>query len=322
MPRQSSPYKQVPNKDKDPEFYEITDFIYDITGVKGLSKNTADSYTSDLNLYAIYIKKYRKKEYAEDIIKEDIEAYLQTLKKNGFEARSISRKLTAIKAFHAYCYKEIDKRFKEDPAKDIKFSKAEKHLPEVLSLEEVENLINSVDTSDDIGIRNKAILEVLYSSGMRISELTELELAQIHLSNNYIIAHGKGDKERICPLGEPAVIALRNYLTNVRNKLSKVPNKYCFLNYKGEHLSRVSVFKMIKDQALIAGINKEVSPHTLRHSFATHLLENGVSLRMVQEMLGHEDISTTEIYTHIESNRLKDIYTKAHPMAKGGKKNV
>ena len=315
MPRKKSPYKQIANKDKEPTFYEIKDFEYYLTGEKMLSVNTANSYTSDLNLYAEYLIKYRKINDPRDVLKEDIEAYLLTLKRNGFESRSISRKLTSIKAFHKFCFREL-RGFKEDPSQYIKGSKKENHLPTVLTTEEILALIDAVDVKTDIGIRNKAILEVLYSTGMRISELTELKLNQIHLNQKYLIALGKGNKERICPLGDPAIIALRKYLENVRLKLSKTPSDLCFLNYQGKHLSRNYLFRLIKDLAIKANINKEISPHTIRHSFATHLLENDVSLRMVQTMLGHEDISTTQIYTHIETNRLKDIYNKAHPLSK------
>ena len=315
MPRKKSPYKQIANKDKEPKFYEIKDFEYFLTGEKMLSKNTAASYVSDLNLYAEYLIKYRDVIDPRDVKKEDIEAFLLTLNRNGFESRSISRKLTSIKAFHKFCFKEL-RGFKEDPSQYVLASKKETHLPTVLTTEEITNLIDVIDTSNDIGIRNKAILEVLYSTGMRISELTELKLSQIHLNQKYLIALGKGEKERICPLGEPAILALRKYLESVRLKLSKRPSDLCFLNYKGEHLSRNYLFKLIKELAIKANITKEISPHTIRHSFATHLLENDVSLRMVQTMLGHEDISTTQIYTHIETNRLKQIYNNAHPLSK------
>ena len=316
MPKEKSPYKQIQNKYKEPEFYEIKDFLYYLSGEKMLSKNTVNSYESDLNIYAKYIKKYRKILSANDISKEDIEAYLLTLKRNGFTATTISRKLTAIKAFHEFCYMEMPRLFKDNPAANIKSQKLEHHLPEVLTIEEIELMLKAIDTKTDIGKRNLAIMETLYSTGMRISELTELKLSQIHLNQKYLIAYGKGKKERICPLGEPAIIALRNYIGEVRIKLIHLPTDLCFLNYKGEHLSRNYIFKIIKDLAYKANINKNISPHTIRHSFATHLLANDVSLRMVQTMLGHEDISTTQIYTHIESERLKNIYLKAHPMSK------
>ena len=320
MPRVSSPYKQIPNKDKEPVFYEIKEFSFYLTGEKMLSKNTASSYETDLTKYCEYLKEYRKVYDVSDIKKEDIEAYLAMLKKNGFTATSIARKLTSIKKFHAFCLNEYPKEIKDDPAKLISSSKKETHLPEVLTVEEIDLLISAIDTSTDIGIRNKAILEVLYSTGMRISELTELKLAQIHLNQKYLIALGKGNKERICYLGDEAIISLRTYITKVRVKHISKPTDLCFLNYQGNHLSRNYIFKYLKELAIKANITKEISPHTIRHSFATHLLQNDVSLRMVQEMLGHENISTTQIYTHIEKERLKEVYMNAHPMSEKNKK--
>lgn len=314
MPREKSLVKRPLNASLEPTFYEIRDFEMYLTGEKMLSKNTAQSYVSDLNLYAKYMYKYRHLEFADEIRKEDIEAYLLTLKRNGFTSTSISRKLTAIKEFHRFCYREL--RFRTDPTELIQNQKQAHHLPTVLSVAEINQLLNAIDTTTDIGIRNKAIFETLYSTGMRISELTELKLKQLHLNQKYLIAFGKGEKERICPLGDEAVIALRKYLTEVRIKLSKTPNDLCFLNYQGKHLSRNYLFRYLKELAVKAGITKEISPHTIRHSFATHLLENDVSLRMVQTMLGHEDISTTQIYTHLEASRLKEIYNNSHPLSK------
>lgn len=318
MPREKSPYKQVPNKDKEPPFYEIKEFILYLLGEKMLSTNTANSYETDLNKYCEYLKKYRNVFDVIDITKEDIEAYLALLKKNGFTAASIARKLTAIKKFHSFCVQEY-REIKDDPAKLISSSKKEVHLPEVLTIEEIELLIDAIDITTDVGIRNKAIIETLYCTGMRISELTELKLSQIQLNKKYLIAFGKGQKERICQLGDEAIVALRKYISEVRIKWIHTPTDLCFLNYQGKHLSRNYLFKYIKELALKAGINKEISPHTLRHSFATHLLQNDVSLRVVQAMLGHENISTTQIYTHIENEHLKQVYIKAHPMSENKK---
>lgn len=318
MPRQSSPYKQVLNKDKQPPFYEIKEFILYLVGEKMLSKNTASSYETDLNKYSEYLKKYRNIYDVADITKDDIESYLTSLKKGGFTAASIARKLTSIKKFHAFCVTEY-REIKDDPAKLITSGKKEAHLPEVLTVEEIEMLINAIDTTTDVGIRNKAIIETLYCTGMRISELTELKLSQIQLNRKYLIAYGKGQKERICQLGDEAVLALRKYISEIRIKMVHVPTDLCFVNYQGKHLSRNYLFRYIKELALKAGITKEISPHTLRHSFATHLLQNDVSLRVVQAMLGHENISTTQIYTHIENEHLKQVYMKAHPMSEKNK---
>ena len=318
MPREASAFKQIPNKDKEPIFYEIKEFVLYLVGEKMLSQNTASSYESDLNKYAEYLKKYRNIYDVADITKEDVESYLSSLKRGGFTASSIARKLTSIKKFHAFCITEY-REIKEDPAKLISSSKKETHLPEVLTLEEILMLLEAIDTSTDVGVRNKAIIETLYCTGMRISELTELKLSQIQLNKKYVIAYGKGQKERMCQLGDDAVIAIRKYLTEVRIKWIHTPTDLCFLNYQGKHLSRNYIFRYIKELAVKAGITKQISPHTLRHSFATHLLQNDVSLRVVQAMLGHENIQTTQIYTHIENEHLKSVYMKAHPMSKNNK---
>ena len=177
-------------------------------------------------------------------------------------------------------------------------------------------MINSIVGDDPITIRNRAILEVLYGSGLRVSELTNLKIKDIHINAKYLVILGKGNKERIVPMGDLEATALRKYIEKSRPLLSvKGITNICFLNYQGKAISRQSVFKIIKDLALKNGITKEISPHTIRHSFATHLLQNGVDLRVVQEMLGHEDISTTEIYTHVETTRLKEIYKNTHPLA-------
>ena len=242
MPRQRSPYKQVLNKDKEPVFYEIKEFVLYLMGEKMLSVNTANSYETDLNKYCEYLKKYRNINDVIDIEKADIEAYLVMLKKNGFTASSIARKLTSIKKFHAFCFADIS-GINSDPAKLISASKKEVHLPEVLTVEEIEMLINAIDTSTEVGIRNKAIIETLYCTGMRISELTELKLSQIQLNRKYLIAYGKGQKERICQLGDEAVVALRKYISDVRLKWVHVPTDLCFLNYQGKHLSRNYLFR-------------------------------------------------------------------------------
>jgi integrase/recombinase XerD len=176
-------------------------------------------------------------------------------------------------------------------------------------------MLESINKDDDLSIRNRAMMEVLYASGMRISELLELKLGNLHLNDKYITTVGKGDKERMVPIGEEAIYHLRKYLNGPRLNLNKNNSLLVFFNYKGEKMSRQGFFKYIKKLALECGIEKEISPHTIRHSFATHLLEGGTDLRVVQELLGHEDISTTQIYTHIDKSRLRDIYDHTHPLA-------
>lgn len=315
--RIKSPYKQPLNKDKDPEYYEIKDFCYYLSGEKRLSDNTVKSYENDLNKYAYYLKKYKHLDDPTYISEKDINDYILTLKKNGFTARSISRKISAIKSFHHFCFNEL-RGFDNNPAKNIKTLKKETHLPNVLSTSEVELLINSIDPNTNLGKRDLAIFELLFSSGMRISELTELTLRQIHFQERYIIVFGKGSKERLVPFGEMAASRLRDYF-NIRNELIKMPTDLVFLNYKGAHLSRNYIFRLVKEYALKAHINKDISPHTLRHSYATALIENGADLRVVQTLLGHEDISTTAIYTHISDKKLQNDYLNSHPLAKKGK---
>ncbi|MDY0278301.1 MAG: tyrosine recombinase, partial [Acholeplasma sp.] len=209
---------------------------------------------------------------------------------------------------------EID----EDYTKDIEAPKIEKKLPKVLSVEEVTKLFETIDTNTDLGIRNMALFELIYGSGLRVSELVEIKLKDLHISDSYISIIGKGDKERIVPISDIAVKSVKEYILKSREKLLKnKTSPYLFVNNTGEKLSRQGFFKLLKTIALKANIDNDISPHTLRHSFATHLLENGMDLRTLQTLLGHEDISTTQIYTHINNKRLKDVYENSHPRAKG-----
>lgn len=295
-------------------FYEFSDFRFYLESNKRASRNTIISYMNDLKGYGEFLKKYQYIDSVEDITRDEIEKYILSLKRKDLSKKTIQRKITAIKEFHKFLVDEDI--VKTNPAKLVDNVKLDKHIPEVLTVEEVETIINSINGNDAVSVRNRAILEVLYGSGLRVSELVELELKDLHMNSKYINVLGKGDKERIVPMGDMEQIALRNYIENARPILSKSKtSNILFLNYMGNQLSRQSVFKLIKELAKQNGITKQISPHTLRHSFATHLLANGVDLRIVQELLGHEDISTTEIYTHIDSSRLKEIYKHSHPLA-------
>ena len=228
---------------------------------------------------------------------------------------TISRKITAIKDFHRYLCKEED--IKENPALLIDNPKPDKPLPVVLSKEEINKMISSIDKDDTLSIRNRAMLELLYAAGLRISELLDLKLTELHLKEKYLTVIGKGNKERMVPIGEMAVFYMRKYIEHARLELmGDKKTNLVFFNYKGEKMSRQGFFKYIKKLALDNGIEKNISPHTIRHSFATHLLEGGVDLRIVQELLGHEDISTTQIYTHLDKSKLKEIYDGTHPLAR------
>lgn len=300
--------------EKEVIFYEIYDFKYHLEDDLRLSENTIKAYISDLEKYAIYLNTYRKINDVTEIKREDIVSYMDSLKRAKLSKTSISRKLIAIKDFHKYLKKEDI--VKEDPSLYIESSKADKPLPVVLNVEEITLLLSSIKTDDIIGIRNKAMMETLYASGLRISELLSLKITDIHLREKYLTTIGKGDKERMIPIGEMAVIALRKYIEEARTELSKgIKSNLLFFNYKGGMISRQYFFKYIKNLAKECGIDKEISPHTIRHSFATHLLEGGTDLRVVQELLGHEDISTTQIYTHIDRSKLKDLYDNTHPLA-------
>ena len=280
-----------------------------------LSKNTCISYVNDITQYLDYIKKYREKHDPEDINIEDIRSYLASLKRNHISSTSQSRKLSAMKSFHKFLM--LEKYVTKNVAKLIQNPKQEKKLPTVLSIEEVENLLNVLSDDSPLELRNKTMIELAYSSGLRVSELVDLKLGNLHLNNGFIEIFGKGNKERIVPVGEEAIYLINKYLETAR--LLYVNNKskdYVFLTRRGTNMSRQMFFEIIREKAKLAGITKEISPHKLRHSFASHLLERGIDLRLIQELLGHESISTTEIYTHINNTKLKNVYLNAHPRAR------
>lgn len=300
--------------EKEIAFFEITDYIYYLETDKRLSKNTLFAYKNDIIDYTNFLKKYAKVYDVTEITREMIERYLQSLKRKSLSKSSISRKITVIKSFHHFLKSE--KITDIDAAKMLESPKRDKHLPSVLSVEEIEKMINSIDTSDAIGKRNRAMLEVLYGSGLRISELLDLLTTNLHMTEKYLNIVGKGNKERIVPLGEMAIRSLRDYIENGRPLLSKKPGPILFYNYKGDKMSRQGFYKYLVKLAADCEIEKEISPHTIRHSFATHLLEGGTDLRVVQELLGHESIETTEIYTHINKEGLREIFENTSPLAK------
>lgn len=271
---------------------------------KKYSKNTLLSYTNDLNNFDKFINKNFK-----HIDKKDILLFLEFEKKIKKD-RSISHSLTVIKNF--YKYLEIEEIVRENPTNYISLPKLRKKVPSVLNYEEVNSLLD-IDLNTKYDYRNKAMLELMYSSGIRVSELVNIKILDISLNNAILKVTGKGNKERIIPLGDYAIEYLEKYINNYRNQLIKKTTDYLFLNSRGEAISRQSFFKLVKEIALKKHIKKEISPHTLRHTFATHLLENGADLRSIQDMLGHSDISTTQIYTHISNKTKKDDYNKSHP---------
>lgn len=294
--------------------FAVEDFIHFIQIEKGLSKNTILSYGNDLESYGLYMDQVERIQGLSTITRIHIIGYLKYLKDRDLTARTMARQLATIRSFHQFLIREVD-GMKDDPSLLIEIPKAPKVLPKVLSLAEVEALLEVTDSSE-FGLRDKAMLELLYATGMRVSELLSLNLSDINLTMGFVRCLGKGSKERIIPLGKLAINSIEQYLKMARMKLiGKKQNDALFLNHHGNRMSRQGFWKNLKKQAEKANIQHELTPHTLRHSFATHLLENGADLRSVQEMLGHADISTTQIYTHVTKNRLKDVYKEFHPRA-------
>lgn len=244
----------------------------------------------------------------------DIQKYLGEVTARGLSKRSAARLVSSLRSFFDWCVQEGE--VKENPCDRVDAPKLGKYLPEVLSVEEVEALLESVDLRKPYGKRDRAILEVLYGCGLRVSEAAGLRLSHVHLDDGFVDVIGKGDKQRLVPLGEMAADAIRAYLPERPDPAARAYEDYLFLNRFGKPLSRVSLFNLVKEQAMAAGIRKEISPHSLRHSFATHLIENGADLRIVQEMLGHESILTTEIYTHIDTSTWHRMVLEHHPRKK------
>ena len=274
---------------------------------RGMSPNTVASYCRDVRGLLEAFEGYLPKE----IKTENLERFLSERISDGLSKRSQARLLSALRSFFNWCIEEGD--LKDNPCDRIDAPKLGKYLPAVLSVEEVDAIISSVDTRTATGLRNRAILEVLYGCGLRVSECTGLLLSHVHFDEGYVDVVGKGNKQRVIPLGEMAAEAVRNYLPVRPEPAARTFGDILFLNRNGRPLSRVYVFDLVKNQAMAAGIQKEISPHTFRHSFATHLIEGGADLRIVQEMLGHESILTTEIYTHIDSSTWQAAVLEHHP---------
>ncbi len=291
----------------------LKEYEYELKASSHLSKNSVAAYLNDLKHYIDYLEK-KEIRNPQAITKHTIKQYLMVLRKKHRTPSTVSRKLSALKAFHQFLLDE--KEVTDNVILNVHRPKQEKRLPDVLTLEEMESLLENVEGTNPLAQRNRAMIELLYGSGLRISELTGLKVNDLHINQGLINVHGKGDKERIVPIGAMAEKALKRYLEDGRLKLKKAPTTHVFLNRLGKPVSRVGFYKVLKDIALKAGVNKNVSPHTLRHSFASHLLEAGVDLRYVQEMLGHVSVSTTELYTHINKKQLIAVYDAYHPHAK------
>lgn len=285
---------------------------------KSLSANTIEAYISDIQQFTNFLlpgiedKNLIDKELLE-VKFQTIQAYINFLYSAGIQARSQAREISALRSFYRYLVYE--KLIIEDPTQLIELPKISKKLPEVLSVTEIEKMIAQVDLSKAEGERNKAIVEIMYGCGLRVSEVIGLKISQLHFEENYIRVIGKGNKERLIPIGQTAIDAIMAYLEGSRTKvkIKKGMEGILFLNRRGSALTREMIFIIIKQLGLLAGIEKNISPHTLRHSFATHLIEGGADLRAVQDMLGHESITTTEIYTHLDHDYLRSTIALHHP---------
>lgn len=280
---------------------------------KSLSLNTIDAYLTDIEKLIAYVKAEKLPLFNLEL--KDLHAFVAGLHDIGIHPRSQARIISGIKSFFNYLFMTnvIDK----DPASLLESPKIGLRIPEVLTVDEIDRIINVIDVSTDEGQRNRAIIETLYSCGLRVSELTSLKISNIYIDEEFILVDGKGKKQRLTPISQKALQEIKNYLY-VRNLMviKKGYEDILFLNRRGEDLSRVMVFNIIKRYAKEAGIHKNVSPHTFRHSFATHLLEGGANLRAIQSMLGHESIVTTEIYTHLDKTRIRQEILEFHPRNK------
>jgi len=278
---------------------------------KGLSSNTVVSYSRDLKKLFLFFEKEKipwLKAGEEDLI-----PFIHQQSRAGLSARSLARLISSLKGFYKFLLQEGV--IKKNPALSLSSPKSWFSLPKFLTVEEVESLLKQPDERNIRGIRDKAMLELVYATGLRVTELISLKPEDLNLKDGFLLCLGKGGKQRIVPVGESALKALRRYLDEARPKLFKQPNPSLFLTSKGKNFTRQGFWKLLKDYARKAGLESKISPHVLRHSFATHLLERGADLRSVQLMLGHSQITTTQIYTHVSRQRLRSLYDKYHPRA-------
>lgn len=280
---------------------------------RSLSANTVEAYLSDVEKLYQYFQSKSLLNTPKEVSSEDLRLFLVWVNELGMLPPTQARVLSGLKAFFKYLL--LEKQISKDPSALLESPKMTRKLPDTLNINEINLLIDSIDLSRPEGMRNKAMLEILYGSGLRVSELTGLKISNLYLEIDFIKITGKGNKERLVPIGSEAIKYLKIYLKEIRTHIPIKPGNedFVFLNRRGSPLSRVMVYLIIKDLAQIAGINKSISPHTFRHSFATHLIEGGADLRAVQEMLGHESITTTEIYTHLDREYLRDTIIHFHP---------
>jgi integrase/recombinase XerD len=289
----------------------IDSYVSYLRDVRRLSANTIESYARDLAALGEFAD--TRNQRVEALTRRDLEGFVRSLMTRGLSPRSVARTVACVRGFFRFL--ALERKLEESPAADLAAPRAWPALPKFLDLDEVDRLLAQPDPSTPRGLRDKALLEVLYASGMRVSELVAVKPGDLNLDEGYLTCIGKGDKQRIVPIGQDAANWLRRYLRDGRSALlHKRPSPWLFVNARdGGPLSRVGFWKILKAYGVKAGITREISPHVLRHSFATHLLERGADLRAIQMMLGHADLSTTQIYTHVLEARLRAVYDKFHP---------
>ncbi len=289
----------------------IDSYLTYLRDVRRLSANTVESYARDLEALAAFAE--RRKVAVERLDRRDLEAFVRSLMSSGLSPRSVARSVACIRGF--YRFVALEHRDQQSPAQDLRAPRAWASLPRFLDLEEVDRLLAQPEVATPRGLRDKALIEVLYASGMRVSELVGLKPGDLNLDEGYITCTGKGDKQRMVPIGQTAAEWVRRYMRDGRpHLLHRRTSPWLFVNARdGGPLSRVGFWKVLKEYGIKAGISRDISPHVLRHSFATHLLERGADLRAIQVMLGHADLSTTQIYTHVLEARLRAVYDRFHP---------
>jgi integrase/recombinase XerD len=289
----------------------IDGYLAYLRDVRRLSANTLESYARDLGQLGAYAEKHKRS--VETLDRKDLEAFVRSLMASGLSPRSVSRAVATVRGFYKFITAE--QKLSKNPADDLRSPRAWPSLPKSLSLEDVDRLLSQPDTSTPRGLRDKALIELLYATGLRVSELISLRAGDLHIDEGYLTCVGKGDKERMVPMGQEAASWVTRYIRDGRPALlKKKTSPWLFVNARdGGSLSRIGFWKVLKEYGLKAGLPGELSPHVLRHSFATHLLERGADLRMIQVMLGHADLSTTQIYTHVLEARLKAVYDRFHP---------
>ena len=289
----------------------LDQFLHYLIVERGLSKNTIEAYSHGLGRFLNHLREKGVQEMR-DVGKFHVRGFLLMLRKRNLSTKSIVRNLVAIRTFFRFLIQEAI--LESNPVEELESPKVAKTLPEILTLREIEQLLEQPNLQTSLGIRDRAMLEILYATGMRVSELTHLPTHQVNLEGGYVLLYGKGSKERIVPLGSEAMKWITLYLKTARGKLAKgKESPMLFINRSGRGMSRQGFWKSLKGYARRAGLHKRITPHLLRHSFASHLLEGGADLRSVQMMLGHVDISTTQIYTHVTGERLKKVHQRYHP---------